>query len=318
MARIIKRNYDYDFVDMYDGPSLVSIDMEENGVIYTCNRSQCYVSKIEGGVDDVVIADEIRNGSAKYLVTRWGIPLCYKECLKNVKSIELGKNLKEFNNLTTSGLDNLEKLIIPESFDKFPPFYDCEKLKEITMPDKISFDLEEMVVRFPSLQKIVLLHEGHKREIGESEMSAKRLLHQKKLEKKELERIAEEKRLEKKERIEKYTNYYFLIACVLPYLWVLSNIVRKEVDFDLGFRAILGTILIVIVVGLVFLIPIGIAFELATYLRNHSERKILISIIAPIITVPVSWLIFNFVVGFLSLWTSCSGAFSGLIDPRFL
>lgn len=322
MAKIINKNYDYDVIDLYDGPRLISIDMEENGIIYTYDQKQCYVSKIEEGVDNIVIADEIRNGSEKYPVTRWGIPLYYKECLDNVKSIELGKNLIEFNDLTTSNLDNLEKLIIPQSYVTFPPFYNCDKLKEITMPDKISFDLESMAGRFPNLKKIVLLHEGEKREIGECAITAKRLLYQNKLEKEEQERLAEKERLEKeeqkKERIETFTNIYLTITCLLPYAWVLYNIVRNRIDFDLGIRAIIGAIIIVIIGIIVLIIPATIAFGIANEIKNHSENKIITSLLAPFFTVPISWIIFVFVIWFLSLWSSCSSGFFGLLDPRFL
>lgn len=322
MAKIIKTNYDYDFIDE-DGPYIKSIDLEENGVIYNYDRKKCCVSKIKEGVENVIIADEVNNGSIKYTVTRWGIPLCYKECLNNVKSIELGKNLTEFNDLTTSGLENLEKLIIPESFNKFPPFYNCKKLKEINMPDRIPFDLEQMAWRFPNLNNLVLLHDGCRREIGENELSAKRLLYQKKLDKEEQERIAEEKRIEKeekkKERIERYTDYYIQIACILPYIWVLSNIVRNKIDFDLGwFRVIIGTILIIIVGGIVLLFPAAIAYGIALEIRNHSDRKIITSLLAPFITVPLSWIIFCIAIWILSLWVSCSSGFYGILDPRFL
>ena len=325
MAVVKYRHYD-EYYD-YDGPSrfLMAIDMEENGVIYTyrVRDKECYVSEIEEGTEKIVIADEIRvEGVGLCPVVRWGIPLSEKKCLHNVKSIELGRNLNQFNELTTSDLENLERLVIPESAEVFPPFKNCHNIKEIIMPDKFSLDLEEFAWLHPKLKKLILLHQGNQREIGEKELSLKRYLYQTKLDKEEAERIKEEKRIEEDKRhqesIQKFIERYIAIICAIPYIWVIVNAFSKMINFELGIIDIIMQLIAygVLVVGLFF--AWAIATGIGIYLAEHSEHKIITSIFIPLLTVPLSWIIFSVALGILTVFNSCSDGFYGIIDPRFI
>jgi hypothetical protein len=323
MAKLKYKHYD-EYID-YDGPTLLAISMEENGVIYTyrLRDKECYVSEIEEGVDNVVIADEIRVDSVGICpVVRWGIPLIDRKCVSNVKSIELGKNLKKFNDLTTSDLENLERLVIPESIEKFPPFTNCNNLKEITMPAKFSLDLEQFAWAHPKLQKMILLHEGKQSEITEKELSAKRYSYQKKVDREEEKRITEEKRLEKEKRyqesVKKFTEWYIAIVCAVPYLWAIVNAFRNMVNYELDFIDIIMQLIAAGVLAFGLFIAWGIAIECAFYLVDRSDRKILTAIFVPIITIPFSWIVFNIALGLLTAFNSCSDGFYGMVDPRFI
>lgn len=238
MAKL-KHQYFEEYCDCYGySKILLAIDMEEKGVIYTYSvrDKECQVSAIEKGTDDVVIADEINvYGVGICPVVRWGIPFSEKECLSNVKSVVLGRNIVTFNDLTTSELDKLERLVIPESIDKFPPFNECYNLREITMSDKYSLDLEEFTWSHPKLQKITFLHEGNKRDIGEKELSSKRLSYQIKLDKEEKKRIKEEKAKQHQETIRSVIERYIGIICAIPYIWVTINGL-KMIGCELDFR----------------------------------------------------------------------------------
>lgn len=325
MARLKYKHYD-EYFDC-DGPSqaLLAIDMEEKGVIYTyrLRDKECYVSEFEEGLENVVIADEIRvDGYGIQPVVRWGIPLIDKKCVTNVKSIELGKNLIDFNELTTSGLEKLEKLVLPESYEKFPPFKNCNNLKELIMPDRISLDWNHFAWSHPKLQKVILLHDGNQREISAKELSEKRYSYLKKRDKEENDRITEEKRLEKEKRhqesIRKFTEGYIGITCAIPYIWAIINAFTNMVNYDLDIFNIIMQLFAagVLAVGLFF--AWAIAVICALYLTEHSNHKILTALFAPILTVPFSWFVFSVALGILTVFNSCSSGFYGMIDPRFI
>lgn len=323
MAKL-KRKYYADLIDL-ELPSILAIDMEENGVVYHYNlrEKKCSVSKIEEGVENVVIADEIRvDGVGVCPVVRWGIPLIDKECVRNVKSIELGKNLTEFNELTTSGLVNLEKLVIPNTFEKFPPFGECFNLKEITLPDKLTVNWECFCWSHRMLQKIILLHEGTCREIGDKEISSMRYSYQKKVDKEKFDRNTEKNKIEKEKRhqeaISYFTDRYIVIVCAVPYIWALVNGFRKIVNFDLGIVSIILQLMMVCLLAFGLLVGLFIAVMSAFYLTNHSRRKILTALVAPILAVPFSWIVLSVAISVLTLFESCSTGFYGIIDPRFL
>ena len=325
MARLKYRHYD-EYFD-YDGPSrfLLAIDMEENGVIYTYNvkDKQCYVSEIDEGVENVVIADEIRVDSVGICpVVRWGIPLIDRKCVSNVKSIELGKNLKEFNELTTSELDNLERLVIPESIEKFPPFTKCNNLKEITMPAKFSMDLERFSWEHPKLQKVTLLHEGNRTEIMSRELDAKRQSYRIKLEKAEYDRITEEKRIEKdklrQKRKENFIGWYAMIICAIPYLWAISNVFRNMVDYDSDFWDLINQLFIAAFLTAGLIAGWLIAVAGIIFISERSDWKISLALVLPIITIPLSYIVLSIAFALLTVFNSCSSGFYGIIDPRFI
>lgn len=323
MSRLKYKKYD-DYVD-YDGPILLSIAMEENGVIYTYNIEDktCYVSGVEEGVENVVIADEIRvDGFGICPVVRWGIPLVDEDCVRNVKSIELGRNIKEFDELKISGLKHLEKLVIPETIEKFKPYWKCDNLKEITLPDKFEIDWEEFSWSHPKLKKITLLHDGSCREIGEKEISSMRYSYQRKVDKEEFDRITEEKKIDnekkRQESIMLFTERYNSVVCAIPYIWVLVNGVKNMVNFDLDLFQILFQLLAACALAFGLFLAWAFAVMSAIVLTEHSKRKKLTALIAPILTVPFSWIVFNIFLGLLTAFNSCSSGFYGIIDPRFI
>ncbi len=324
MAKLKYKHYE-EVYDAYDFPRLLGVDMEENGVIYTYSlkEKKCYVSDIEEGIDEVIVADEIDvYGVGLCPVVRWGIPLVCLKNVKNVKSIKLGKNLKEYNDLTTSGLDNLERLFIPESIEQFPPFRNCNNLKELTMPEKFSMDWERFAWSHPKLQKVVLLKEGRNIEIGEREMASKRLSYQKKLDKEESIKKIEEARQKKEEQyqkhVETFIDSYIGIVCAIPYLWAIVNAFRNTVNYDVDFFDIffqlLGTCTLSVGLFFAWVIAVGSAI----YLVQRSERKILTTIFIPLLTIPFSWLVFSIALGLLTTLSACSDGFYGMVDPRFI
>lgn len=322
MSKLKYKHYDdYD----YDGPILLSIEMEENGVIYTykIGDKTCYVSGVEEGVENVVIADEIRvDGFGICPVVRWGIPLFDKDCVRNVKSIELGRNIKEFDELSISELKHLEKLVIPETIEKFHRFGKCDNLKKITLPDKFKIDWDEFSWSHPKLQKITLLHEGSCREIGEKEISSMRYSYQRKVDKEEFDRITEEKKKEeekkRQEGIRTFTDRYITIVCAVPYIWAIVNAFRNMVNYELGGFEILMQLIAVCVLAFGLIIAWIIAVMSAMYLTELTNRKILTALFVPILTVPFSWIVFNIFLGLFTAFSSCSSGFNGIIDPRFI
>ena len=323
MAKLKYKHYDQ-YVD-YDGPRLLAVSMEENGVIYTyrLRDKECYVSEIEEGIENIVIADEIGvDGVVVCPVVRWGIPLVDKKYVKQVKSIELGANLKEFNELTTSGLDKLERLVIPENMDKFPPFKDCLNLKEIVMPDKFSMDWERFSWEHPKLQKVTLLHEGNGTEIMSRELDAKRQSYRIKLEKAEYDRKKEEERIEKEKlrqkRKENFIGWYAMIICAIPYLWAISNVYRNMVDFDSDFWDLVNQLFVAVFLTAGLIAGWLIAVAGIIIISERSDWKISLALVLPIITIPLSYIVLNIAFAFLTVFSSCSSGFYGMIDPRFI
>lgn len=327
MAILKYRYYDYDtfYEDGYPSGKLLAIDMEEDGVIYTyrVRDNECYVSEIKEGTEEITIADEIRvEGVGLRPVVGWRIPFSKNNCLHNIKYIKLGRNLKHFESFVTYDVENLKKLIIPESAESFPPFKNCHNLVELTMPDNLSLDLDKFAWSHPKLEKLILLHQGNQMEIDQKGLSAKRYLYQTKLDKEESDRIKEERRIAEETRhqdaIYTFTTSYIVIVCAIPYIWVIVNFFKKNIDFESDIIFIIIELFAFGVFVFGMFIAWIIAIIIGLYIVDYSKHKIITSIFVPILTVPLSWIIFIFALNLLSIFTSCSSDFNRIIDPIFI
>lgn len=323
MAKLIDKLYDRS--TDYDNPQLWIVIMEENGVIYKYNQKdeQCYVSNIEEGIENVVIADEIYvDGIGKCPVVRWGISHVYKKSLEQVKSIKLGGNLKEYDLVTFWDLDKLEKIVIPESLVKFPPFKRCNNLKEIVMPDKFSVDLEEFAWTHPKLQKVILLHNGNRKEILSSELDAKRDSFRVKLEKEEKDRIAEEKRKEQEKLLQdrkgKFIARYAMIICAIPYLWAITNLFRKMVDYDTTFWNLLYQLFAAVFISGELIVCWYIAVASIVFISERFNLKIAWAIFLPVIIIPLSIIVFYIALKLQAAFYSCSSVYYSITDSGFI
>jgi len=319
MAKLIDKLTDY------DNPQLWIVIMEENGVIYRYNQKdeQCYVSNIKEGIENVVIADEIYvDGIGKCPVVRWGISHVYKKSLEQVKSIKLGGNLKEYDLVTFWNLDKLEKIVIPESLVKFPPFEHCNNLKEIVLPDKFSVDLEEFAWTHPKLQKVILLHNGNRKEILSSELDAKRNSFRVKLEKEEKDRIAEEKRKEQEKLLQdrkgKFIAWYAMIICAIPYLWAITNLFRKMVDYDTTFWNLLYQLFIAVCITGELIACWYIAVVSIIIISERLNLKIAWAIILPVIIIPLSIIVFYIALKLQIAFYSAISVYYSITNPSFI
>ena len=318
MAKLIDKHYDIS--TDYDNPQLWIVIMEENGVIYKYNQKddKCYVSNIEEGIENVVIADEIDvDGIGKCPVVSWGISQVFRKSVQQVKSIRLGGNLKEFDFVTFWDLDKLEKIVIPESMVKFPPFKRCNNLKEIVMPDKFSVDLEEFAWLHPKLQKVILLHNGNRKEIASSELDAKRESFRLKLEKEENDRIAEENRKLLKERKEKFIVWYAMIICAIPYLWAITNVFRKMVDYDSTFWNLLYQLFVAVCFSGELIVGWYIAVAGIEFISKRFNLKIAWAIFLPVIIIPLSLIVLYIALKLQAAFYSCSSVYYGMTNPSF-
>lgn len=333
MATIKHKHYDYNIASFDDVPHLMAIDLEENGVVYTylpsyrssSNKPECYVSYIEEGVEDVIIADVISNVQVgTFPVVRWGIPLIDSDTLKQVKTLQLGKNLTSFIDLTMSGFDKLEKLIIPSSFKSFPPIKDCKSLKEIEMPVGIA-DLENIAYMFPSLQRIKLNKENSIEIIDANHLVKLRESYQKKLEEEEraMQRKMEEEEKEKRyhsfdkfiEEPVKWRVAYIYIACALPYIWFAYKSFVNMINNGLGF---INNIFQSIAIIIAFFIAWFVAVTLTMFMDYYTREKTWVLLFCPLVSVPLSWVLLMIIVYILSLFNSCEDAVFGFTDPKFL
>lgn len=325
MAKVIKKYYDeilpFDEYDTYSR-ILKFIELEEKGVIYHYypdKPSECSVSYIEAGIEEVIIADEIIVEGKKSPVVRWGIPLVDDDCTKGIKTLVLGKNLREYNELTLKDLDSLEKLIIPESIEKFPPI-GCVNLKEISLSEKYQIDLDEYIWRHPKLEKITLLNNGETKIISAEEIGIKRKKIQIIKDAENAERIAEEKRIAKKEKLEKkcsdLRHTYFMLVCAIPYVWAFI-LLLKSMNFNSDFMTIVGQLVAAGVALFGFVCAYSFAVVSSNWLSELPERlrdKNILALLAPIFGVSVSWIALSAVFSFMTLVTSCE--FYGILDPR--
>lgn len=327
MAKLVKEIYDREGCEFGCSPRLSYIIMEEDGVFYAYNcrfDKSCSVSGFKEGTENVIIADEInvsRNGIKP--VVEWGDFCNELEGANNIKSITLGKNLKEFHSSSMSGFEKLERLIIPESYNKFPSFLNCRNLREITMPQDISPDLNEYAWAHPKLQKVILLKGGTEKVIGASELEKKRISYQTKIDAEEKAKEAEEKRKAIEEQREKkwgpIIQWYLMVVCAIPYLCLIFATFQRaltrdrenaiDIIFDLVFA---GT------VSFCLLIAWGVAVGISYYCAEYTKHKYVAAFFTPILGVPLSWVILCLVVAILTCFNSCSDGFYGIIDPRFL
>ncbi len=326
MARIIQKYYDHYLPmdpDDFDYKELRYIELEEDGVIYGYDPkepNQCSVAEIEEGFENIIIADTIRVESTLCPVVRWGIPLEIEDCTKGIKTLVLGKNLREYNELTIKGLDSLEKLVIPESIEKFPPI-GCVNLKEITLSEKYQIDLENFAWSHPKLEKITLLKKNGEVEIIQSDAIAIKRKHIQDIkDAEELLRKEEEIKKKKQEKKEEICcnirQAYFIVVCAIPYIWALIKFF-KTINFNLGFIDIIGQL---IVLGLLFIglfAACVIAVFISYWLSDLPERlsyKYFLALFTPIIGIPLSWLLLTIVFNVLTILSSCE--YYGVLDPR--
>lgn len=327
MAKLVKEIYDREGCEFGCSPRLSYIIMEEDGVFYAYNcrfDKSCSVSGFKEGTENVIIADEInvsRNGIKP--VVEWGDFCNELEGANNIKSITLGKNLKEFHSSSMSGFEKLERLIIPESYNKFPSFLNCRNLREITMPQDISPDLNEYAWAHPKLQKVILLKGGTEKVIGASELEEKRISYQTKIDAEEKAKEAEEKRKAKEEQREKkwgpIIQWYLMVVCAIPYLCLIFATFQRaltrdrenaiDIIFDLVFA---GTVSFCLLIA--WVVAVGISY----YCAEYTKHKYVAAFFTPILGVPLSWVILCLVVAILTCFNSCSDGFYGIIDPRFL
>jgi hypothetical protein len=325
MARVIKKYYDdilpLDEYGIYSRkPNL--IELEEKGVIYHYypdKPSECSVSYIAAGIEEVIIADEITVEGKKSPVVRWGIPLVDINCTKGIKTLVLGKNLREYNELTLSDLVSLKKLIIPESIEKFPPI-GCVNLKEISLSEKYQIDLDKYIWSHPKLEKITLLNNGETKIISAEEIGIKRKKMQIIKDAENAEKIAEEKRIAKQEKLEKKCSnvrqYYFMVVCAIPYVWAFVLLV-KSINFDLDIWTIVAHLYIAGVVLCAFVCAYSFAVVSSDWLSEkptHLVYKNILAFFAPLFGVSVSWIALSILFNFMTLVTSCHAY--GIIDPR--
>ena len=326
MAKLVKEIYDKEGCEYGFRPSLSYIIMEEDGVFYSydCRFGKyCSVSGFKEGTENVIIADEINvSGNGIKPVVEWGNFCNELEGANNIKSITLGKNLKEFHSSSMSGFEKLERLIIPESCNKFPSFSNCKNLREITLPQDISPDLNEYAWSHPKLQKVTLLNDGKETVIGARELEEKRLSYQRKVDAEEKAKEAEEKRKAIEEQREKkwgpIIELYLAIACGIPYLLAIINIFRKTVSLDIEFIDLIFELIATCCFAAGLLVAWAVAVTISYYIANYTKHRYVASFFTPILGIPLSWILFCIVLGVLSAFNSCSDGFYGIIDPRFL
>jgi len=327
MAKLVKEIYDKEGCEYGFRPSLSYIIMEEDGVFYSydCRFGKyCSVSGFKEETENVIIADEIyvsRYGLKP--VVEWGNLFHEPEGANNIKSITLGNNLKKFSTYSVCGFEKLERLIIPESCNKFPSFSNCKNLREITLPQDISPDLNEYAWSHPKLQKVTLLNDGKETVIGARELEEKRLSYQRKVDAEEKARKEEELRQAKEEQREKkwgpIIQWYLMVVCAIPYLCLIFATFQRaltrdrenaiDIIFDLVFA---GTVSFCLLIA--WVVAVGISY----YCAEYTKHKYVAAFFTPILGVPLSWVILCLVVAILTCFNSCSDGFYGIIDPRFI
>lgn len=302
MAIITYRHFNEDGwadEDGYSSPTLAYMLLEENGVIFAYRptfKTYCQAIDIEEGVLDVIIPDEIDiSGVGKCIVKECWTAIRSTDKLRKIKSLTLGKNVTEIG------------------------FWEYNQLERLTIPESLRYKIDVFLENSPELIRITV--KGSEKDeyitpgeirMMESENKVKRQNEEKEREEKQKEKEHEEKYKDFSSYLnyepEKNNPWYHIIMCGIPYLVVaIKSFSTVDEFWDIIPWGIL-------VFG--FLIGWAIAVFLSLYAKYLSEDNILVTILCPLITLPLSWIILFIGINILTLFSSCS--LLGILDPRFL
>lgn len=331
-------------------PDLIFYEGDGLEFKYAPDSKICYVCDILEGVENVVTPECINTKYGLAKVSKWNVREASGK--DSIKTIEFGKYIDDFPLSTCEEFPNLSKVIfnanvkwIPTSFFNncpkleelvfgedspltefnFGSVANCPSLCEITMPpltSEIRYDGEKCYIQTVTISynqtslipqlidvscvKKIIVKSDHYQSgyILEEADIAQRRSYRDQIKKEE----DKDKKIEEKEN-SLFDFVLFIFNC-LPFVYLGYRLITHQhnvSDF--------GSILLIIVQLGVLLVCLVLSFVMSFKISSASNRKI-ISILCPIITVPLSILITFAAIYVLSILLTFSTDLASIADPR--
>lgn len=349
---------DYDNPIIFDEDGYVGkpycIFYEGNGLEfkYFPKDKSCYVCDILKDVEKVVVPESINTRDGLINVTKWNVSNASGK--DTIKTILFGNNINEFTLATCEGFSNLQEVAfnanvksLPFSFFKdchklhkisfcedspitefdFDCFENCPMMNEITLPPKTSdvkfseqkcflhnitisynqTDLIPQLIDVPCVKRIIVKSDN----IQSGYIIDEEQILQRRIRKEEIKHErAKEKRSEEKRK----SLFYFVLFVfnVVPFIYVGNKIISNT-EYSLSINHMMT---LVIQFGLLVICLI-LSYIMSYMIARGAERK-LISLLSPVITVPLSILVVYVAINILSLIFTFSTELARIMDPMFL